>query len=856
MKKFYLVLILLIFLLVEKGFSQIDTTETNDLIPIILLSEQELEGEMQVSEVSELLQSSQDRYTRTAGYTFGQARYRIRGYDNKYVVSLLNGISVNNAETGRPYFGAWGGLNDATRHKTNYGAMLPCSYNFGGISNTVNISLRPSEFNKQTSVSYANSNQSYAHRIMATYSSGLLKNNWAFMASLSTRLSPTNYFANYGDGNFYEGYSYFFSSEKKINNSHSISLTAFGTPLRRSRSSVSTQEVYNLAETNYYNSNWGYQNGKVRNARIANSHQPYFILSHYWKIDNTSNLNTNASFVFGKYSVSSLNWADAADPRPDYYKYLPSYYKKTDDMYVTLTDFWQNDEYYRQIKWDELIIANSKNLYTIENEGGKIGNTVVGNRAKYIIEERVNNIKRFDLNSNYSKQFDDNLLFTSGLNVMINKTNNYKILSDLLGANYWLDIDNFAERDFTDEQYIQNDIDNPNKAIKEGEKFGYDYVANINKGDVFAQIEANYEKINIFFGFDLSYTNFWRYSSMTNGKFLYNSGGNSSKQHFLNYAAKIGATIKLSGQHFILLNSFFKTIAPYFNDVYVSPRTRDYLISDITGESLENEKAMSAELSYVMKYQIISLKLTGYYTGFIGGTQNNNFYDDDQHTFVNYIMTDVNRRHFGIEFGAEYKVSSTISLTSAIGYGKFLYNSRPSVTITADNSSEVLVKDRIVYLKNYHVGGIPEFASNLGIRYNAPKFWYIAADVNYFDEIYVNLNPNKRTENALEGLATNDGQIEDILRQEKLNPIFTLNLSGGKSYRVKGYTFGFNASINNVLHNKLFDKWFKSDFLFQDGVAVSGFEQYRFEKTNINKFPTKYVYMYGTTFYINLYFRF
>lgn len=861
MKKLYPILIIFLVLLVENGFSQEDTTikdstSTENSIPTILLSESDFEGDMQVSDISDLLQSAQDQYTKTAGYVFGQARYRIRGYDNKYVISLLNGLKTNNAETGRPYYGSWGGLNDVTRYKTNYPAMMPCSYNFGGISNTVNISLRPSEFKKQASVSYALSNQSYAHRVMMSYHTGLLPNNWAFSACLSTRLAPTNSFANYGEGNFYEGYSYFISAEKKINNSHTISLTAFGAPLRRSRSSVAIQEVYDLAGTNYYNSNWGYQNGKVRNARVSNSHQPYFVLSHYWKIDEKSKLNTNASFVFGKYGSTSLNWADAADPRPDYYKYLPSYYNETDDMFSTITSLWQNNEETRQIQWDELVFANSKNLYTITNEGGVSGNNVTGNRAKYIVEERVSNVKRLDLNSVYTRQFDDNLLFTAGLNAMINKTNNYKELSDLLGADFWLDIDNFAERDFTDEQYVQNDIDNPNRAIKVGDRFGYDYVANINNADVFAQIEANYDKINMFFAFDLSYTNFWRYSPMTNGKFLNNSGGNSPKQNFFNNGTKIGATIKLSGHHYILLNTSFKTVAPYFYDAYVSPRTREFLISDITEKALESEKIMSAELSYVMKYQLVSLKITGYYTEFIGGTQNNNFYDDDQHTFVNYIMTDVNRRHFGGEFGAEVKLSPTVNLTSAVGYGQFLYSSRPSVTIAADNSSEILVKDRIAYIKNFHVGGCPEFAANLGVRYNSPKFWYIGADVNYFDNIYVTINPNKRTETALEGLTTQDSQINDILEQEKINPIFSVNLSAGKSWKIKNYTLGFNANINNILHNKLFDKWFSNDFLFQDGVVMSGFEQYRFEKTKIDKFPNKYTYMYGTTFYLNVYFRF
>ena len=55
----------------------------------------------------------------------------------------------------------------------------------------------------------------------------------------------------------------------------------------------SLQEVYDLAGTNYYNPNWGYLNGKKRNAVVGNTHQPTFILSKDWKINNKSSMMTS-----------------------------------------------------------------------------------------------------------------------------------------------------------------------------------------------------------------------------------------------------------------------------------------------------------------------------------------------------------------------------------------------------------------------------------------------------------------------------------------------------------------------------------------------------------------------------------
>ncbi len=54
------------------------------------------------------------------------------------------------------------------------------------------------------------------------------------------------------------------------------------------------------------------------------------------------------------------------------------------------------------------------------------------------------------------------------------------MVDDLLGGEYWVDIDQFAERDFEDPVLAQSDLNNPNRIARVGDVFGYDYDANIN----------------------------------------------------------------------------------------------------------------------------------------------------------------------------------------------------------------------------------------------------------------------------------------------------------------------------------------------------------------------------------------
>ncbi len=820
-------------------YAQTDTTSNTDntnapSVPVITLTETEIDEDAQDNDISTLLQSSQDIYVNTAGYTFGQARFRFRGYDNQNAEVLLNGICVNDAENGRPIYSNWGGLNDVTRFKTNTSALHFSDYSFGGLTGVTNISTRVAEFRAGTSISYANSNRSYHHRMMVSHNTGLMSNGWAFSAAASARLAQKSYIA----GTFYEGYAYFFGAEKKINDHHSLGITMFGSPSRSGKSAAATAETYELLGTNYYNPNWGYQNGKVRNAKVGYYHQPRIILSHYWDIDNTLKLQTSASYIFGRGGTTALNWYDAPDPRPDYYRNFPSYYDIDEYEYDLLTYEWQNDEEKSILDWDQFYFANTKNLYTVMNVGGNPNDSITGNRAKYIIEERRNDVSRFDFSSRLSKVFTDEIKMVAGVNYMMNQTHYFKVIDDLLGADWWLDVDQFAERDFNDEDYIQSDLDNPNQVKKEGDIFGYNYIANIHKADAFAQAEFKYSKIEFFGALKLSYTEFWRNGKMRNGKFPETSYGNSEHQKFFNYAVKGGLNYKITGRNFILLNGTYLTRAPYFRNSYVSPRTRDNVVNNLKSETI-----FGGDLSYLYRSPNFQIKITGYYTEFRDGTESTSFYHDELNTFVNYSMTGVNKLHYGAEFGTEVKISPTITATAAAGYGKYLYNSRPSVTITQDNSSEVLATDRTVYIKNYHVGGTPELATSIGLKYSAPKYWYIGANANYFDENYVTLNPEKHTAEALDIFVEGDPQLAQILGQEKLNGGFTLDIYGGKSWKFKSkYTFGFTASISNVTNNR--------------NIPTGGFEQYRFDKTNIDKFQNKYYYMYGTTYFLNLYLRF
>ena len=829
------------FLLSNSLFGQTDTTAFNDsltnLIPVFTTGADLMENESQSQDVSGLLQSSRDVYASQAGFNFSAARFRFRGYSTEHTTLLINGIPANDPESGWAIWSYWGGLNDMTRFPELSNGISSSHNTFGGVGGYSSISLRPTDKRKGHRISYSSTNRAYRNRLMYSFNSGLTEKGWAISSCISGRWSDEGYIT----GTYYNAMSYLLAVEKKINNAHSVTLTGFAAPTVQARQGIAIQETYDLTGDNFYNPYWGYQTQsdgtqKKRNARIRDYHKPYLSLAHYWKINEKSKITTTAYSVFGRTGNTNLNWYDAKDPRPDYYKYLPSYYIDDPSMMAQVTNDWSSlNTSITQIDWDGLYNANYRNLYTINNANGNTGESITGNRSKYIIEEYRLDPRQFGIYSYYNNNINDHFYFSAGINVDNYTSRNYKLMDDLLGGDFWIDVDQFAEQDFEDENAAQNDLQNTNNVIEKGDVFGYDYNIHINKYELFSQLDYTSRKIEAYVGINGSSTTFWRDGKMQNGRFPDNSLGESEKNNFNNFGTKIGLLYKITGRHLVSANGFYQTKAPFARNAYVSPRTRDQIVP-----GLESTEILSADLSYIFRLPNIKGRLTGFYTQVNDQTWARSFYHDEYRTFVNYMMTNVDQLFTGIEFGIQANIATSWQVSGAFTMGDYLYNSRPVATITRDNSQEIIAENKTIYLKNYKIGGMPQTASSLGLKYNAPKYWYVGANVNYFADIFLGPNPDRRTEEALSQYAIGDPQIENIIAPEQLDNGYTLNIYGGKSWKVYKYNsyIRLNININNALNNTSF--------------RTGGFEQLRYDIADIDRFPNKYGYMYGLTYFVML----
>lgn len=831
-----------------------------------------------------ILFGQNDVFNNIAGYNFSSVRFRVRGYSSESQDVYMAGVRMNDAITGYTPYSLWSGLNEAVRSKESVNGSEISDYGFGGYNGLTNIDPMASKVRTGWRGSVLTNSALYRLRLMMTYSSGELDNGWSYAFSASARLGGNDWIK----GVYYRSFGYYGSVEKKFGEEHKLGLTFMAAPGQRGAQNGSTQEVYDLMGDNMYNSNWGYYNGKVRNARVKKTHEPIAILKYDFTPESKK-LKASATVLyrFGKNGYTALDWYDAPDPRPDYYRNLPSYFfmDNTDynrlnySKYMWAKEQWEQDiPSITHINWDRLYAVNAMNR------------TADGNRSKYVIEERRTDQQ--DLNFAANAKWSPVNCFTlaGGLSYKWNRTEYYKILDDLLGGDYYVNIDQFAERDYASSVTMyQNDLDyylknGKAQTLKQGDKYGYDYYANVRRAEAWASGKFSKFGLDVALAGRIGYTKYWREGLLRKGLFpgldangqpmtyegkvittydpitgdAITSLGKSEVKDFLTGAAKLNVSYVIPGGHRVYANAAFIADAPNFNQAFISPRTRNSIVPN-----LKTNKTLTADLNYAYSNSGYDVRVTGYYTAIKDQSKVMSFYDDAQNSFTNFAMSGIDQRHIGLELGFKVPLPvPNLALQGVVSYGQFVYTSNPKMYQTYDNSAAI-VEDTygvtIPYWKSHptadgktvkhYVSGTPQLATSLGLSWNK-NYWFVDADVDYFDFAYLDMNPLYRTDMATSGpdKTVTPTEIEYMAAQEKFKGAVLVNASVGKSWYIKrNYQLGFSLQVKNILNTT--------------NLRTGGYEQTRLVDNTVSKeryyrFDSKYFYMSGINYMLNIYFRF
>jgi hypothetical protein len=794
---------------------------------LISLTEADLYEDGSSTMASGLLRATRDIFLNRAAFDFGQAFFRVRGYDSKNGKVMINGIPMNKMFDGRPQWNNWGGLNDVTRNQQYSNGLEASDFTFGGILGNTNIDTRPSGLRPGIRLSSSVSNRTYAGRLMATHNSGLHKNGLAYSISGSRRWAKQGYI----DGTLYDAFSFFAALEYQFNDQNSITFTGIYASNRRGRSSAITEEVFELVGKRY-NPYWGEQSGKIRNSRERKIVEPMLMLNHFLESDRF-NLNTAIAYQFGAIARGRLGYFQAPNPDPTYYRYLPSFYSNSPiganftSANLAGEGFIENP----QIDWQKIYRANTRE------------------EAAYVRYDDIANNRWLALNSVGSLTINNNLEANFGLTNKTGFTEYYAQIHDLMGADFHEDIDPFSK--------TLNDTSGAFQKKKE-DIFNYRYGIDSSVFDVFAQLRYNQNNWNAFFSGNVLTTSYQRKGLFQNERFPDNSLGKSKTVKFSNYGFKGGFTYKLTGRHWITAHGSYLTRPPVSQNVFINPRENNQIVPEI-----ESETVSTVDLNYFLRLPKLTGRVTGFYTRFQNTTDINFFFVDAGlgSDFVQEVLTDLDKLHMGTELGLEYQLSSSVKLTAVAAVGKYLYASDPLVAINFDTtgvaedliSAEGTVDLGKAKIKDYKLAQGPQKVMAFGLEYRDPKYWWVGVTANHLAKNYANISTISRTqsfyldpETAAPFPDATEEKVNKLLEQKPLDNFYLLNLTGGKSWLKKGKYISFFISVNNV-----FDAVFRTGGYEQSRNGNFGQLQ-QDQLSGTPSFAPKYWYGYGRTYFLNV----
>ncbi|MCF8302310.1 MAG: TonB-dependent receptor [Bacteroidales bacterium] len=728
-------------------------------VSISTIKPQEIEERMSTKEFPELMKTTPSVYATKQGGGYGDSRINLRGFDSDNIGVLINGVPINDMESGQVYWSNWAGLSNVTRTIQVQRGLGASKLAISSVGGTINIITNSTDATKGGSVYVAAGNDAYTKRGF-TVSTGLMDNDWAITLSGSMENGD-----GYMQATNFRAYSYFANVSKKINENHHLSLTAFGAPQwHNQRGSMHMigdyinddgdlmefQNDYRDQEEGIkYSSHYGMREGEIYNTGYAYNeyHKPQISLNHYWSIDDETRLSTA---VYSSFSSGGGRRVDGAQ------------------------DHWLEFEYPSGEPYGNTKLTPDGLL---DYDAVFAANAASDNGSQAIMSMAVNRHDWYGILSSLNTKVN-NINITAGVDGRYYKGYHYTEITDLMGGDEYLD------EEIISDSIVPNNVNRePGKPLQEGDKINYYNTGEVLWGGLFAQaelVEGNYSAFLSLSGVNTSYrrVDYFTYKDTDPMQ-------SSNWANFLDYSVKGGANYNINEFHNAFVNIGYFTRAPFFRYVFLN-------YTNEINEGAKHENIFSFELGYGLTKQNIDVDLTLYHTEWLNKTLTRSLGDYTAN------LTGLDAIHQGIELEATYQPSRNLTLEGMVSVGDWRWSDNLIADVYDDQQN--YLETISIYAEDIHVGNAAQTTASLSADWQVFNDFKLGGTFYHADRLFADFDIENRTSEDLEGVdAWNmpDYQLVDIFAR------YNFDLAG------------FDASIIGNVDN-LLDTEYISDALDGD----------------------------------------
>lgn len=634
-------------------------------------------------ELPELLRITPSAFVTKAGGGYGDSRINIRGFDNKNIAVLINGVPVNDMEGGTVYFSNWAGIGDELKEiqvQRGLGASKLAIQSVGG---TMNIITKTTDAEKGGSISQSLTDFGQSKTVLSLSTGNTKKGAFSFVGS-------TTQGSEYINNSYIKAYSYFLSYAKDIKN-HKLSVTFLGAPQehgqRSTRLTAAEYDKYGLK----YNKDVYVLNGEQKNININYFHKPIFQINDFWQISPKTTLTTAVYTSFGHGGGSG-----------------------TIGTSPTVRD--ANG----LLLMDATALANSKNV----------------NGSTYGIRNSINNHIWTGALSTLNTKLTKELNLSFGVDGRTYKGTHFREMRDLVGGSFYKDpINPHATVDANVSSYV--DV---TKVTPVTNRVAYDYDGLVNYLGTFGQLEYTKDKLSVFVQGALSETYYGRTDRYNPTHTEYSA----EKVNLTGYNAKGGINYNLDEYNNVFVNAGTYSRAPYLSFIYNGTTTTTNPNSgNAVNSNIKNEEANSYEAGYGFRSNKFTFKLNAYYTEFKNRSLTSPLLNNADGTQYRALITGQGALHKGIEAEAKLKVSKKLEVGAFASAGDWKWKGNAAAVLHDDvKNTDTKVN---VYSDGLFVGDAPQTQVGTIVRYQVTNSVDLGGDFTYNDKYYSYYDPSSRT---------------------------------------------------------------------------------------------------------------
>ena len=769
------------------------------------VTKEEMEIRLGSQDIPMILNTTPSVYATGQGGGAGDARINVRGFNQRNVAVMINGVPQNDMENGWVYWSNWDGVGDATSSIQMQRGLSAVNLATPSIGGTMNIITDPAAQEKGGKIKQEVGVNGFLKSTL-NYNSGLINDKLALSGTIVRKTGD-----GLVDGTWTDAWAYYAGASYAVSDEQRFELYAIGAPQRHGQNlykqNIATYsqelaggiegyndsayvegEKFEYEAGRFYNQNWapvdesykGQQywymygakttdrkNPGMLNERENFFHKPLVNLNHFYDINDEMKLSSvlywSGGSGGGTGTYGSVKRTPAIEGNP---------------WYASSPWMWD---------WNGEIEENSNNIDSSFSTDR--------NRSTGILRNSINRQNTYGLISKLNYDVSDELELQVGIDWRTAGIEHAREVRDLLGGDYYVD---YADDNTPD-----------GKMVELGDIIAYHNETTVDWFGAFLQGQYDTEKINLYGMGGISTIG---YTYEDHFALDVDEDGNKI-DNFVEADAITTFQVKGGGRY-----NLDDRLSAFVNLGYVQkPPILDNVI-DYDGnvsQNPDNEKFTSFEVGGEYGSELVSIKGSFYNTQWKDRNLTKSVttgQGDSGDTDIIYL-TGVNQSHSGVEVESKILLHEMVELDLALSFGDWYFDGDAKGDYTEmeyNDENQIIGQTSTEYeyaLNNLKVGDMPQTSYVGGLTLKPIDGLRIQGLYRWYDNHYSDWSPDSR---EVEG----DADRAQVWKTP----------SYGKMDVHLSYKLPEVAGLNMTLHGHLFNAL--DDVYIQDAVDNSKYNGY------------------------------